>query len=148
MFWYNTFNYVTTLSKKLKPLERLHVFWTKRAKIFGTYMQYDTAYFRWICNLCVVLFIAICCVLPNRVCSMYLEKEELLHFLIVHFPWSSKCSLPVDAPLKAVLFDIDGTLCDSDPIHYYAFREMLQEVVLPSPSAMIILNYEYSFSLR
>ncbi|PRQ57021.1 putative HAD-like domain-containing protein [Rosa chinensis] len=23
---------------------------------------------------------------------------------------------------------IDGTLCDSDPLHYYAFREMLQEV--------------------
>ncbi|GMH09257.1 hypothetical protein Nepgr_011098 [Nepenthes gracilis] len=32
------------------------------------------------------------------------------------------------APLEAVLFDIDGTLCDSDPLHYYAFREMLQEV--------------------
>nr|XP_018676841.1 PREDICTED: haloacid dehalogenase-like hydrolase domain-containing protein Sgpp [Musa acuminata subsp. malaccensis] len=32
------------------------------------------------------------------------------------------------APLKAVLFDVDGTLCDSDPLHYYAFREMLQEV--------------------
>lgn len=27
-----------------------------------------------------------------------------------------------------MLFDIDGTLCDSDPIHYYAFREMLQEI--------------------
>ncbi|KAK4729423.1 hypothetical protein R3W88_022411 [Solanum pinnatisectum] len=40
----------------------------------------------------------------------------------------SKCLLPVDAPLKAILFDIDGTLCDSDPIHYYAFREMLQEI--------------------
>lgn len=34
------------------------------------------------------------------------------------------------APLEAVLFDIDGTLCDSDPLHYYAFREMLQEVGL------------------
>ncbi|KAI6702360.1 hypothetical protein NL676_011496 [Syzygium grande] len=32
------------------------------------------------------------------------------------------------APLEAVLFDIDGTLCDSDPLHYYAFREMLQEI--------------------
>uniref|UniRef100_M1A523 Haloacid dehalogenase-like hydrolase domain-containing protein Sgpp n=1 Tax=Solanum tuberosum TaxID=4113 RepID=M1A523_SOLTU len=40
----------------------------------------------------------------------------------------SKCLLPVEAPLKAILFDIDGTLCDSDPIHYYAFREMLQEI--------------------
>ena len=27
-----------------------------------------------------------------------------------------------------MLFDIDGTLCDSDPLHYHAYREMLQEV--------------------
>ncbi|KAF9626409.1 hypothetical protein IFM89_033228 [Coptis chinensis] len=39
----------------------------------------------------------------------------------------STCSLTGLAPLEAVLFDVDGTLCDSDPIHYYAFREMLQE---------------------
>ncbi|KAK9927837.1 hypothetical protein M0R45_025003 [Rubus argutus] len=32
------------------------------------------------------------------------------------------------APLEAVLFDIDGTVCDSDPIHYAAFREMLQQI--------------------
>ncbi|PIA32577.1 hypothetical protein AQUCO_04400045v1 [Aquilegia coerulea] len=31
------------------------------------------------------------------------------------------------APLEAVLFDVDGTLSDSDPIHYDAFVEMLQE---------------------
>ncbi|KAH6826170.1 Haloacid dehalogenase-like hydrolase superfamily protein [Perilla frutescens var. hirtella] len=37
-------------------------------------------------------------------------------------------SLASLAPLEAILFDIDGTLADSDPIHYYAFREMLQEV--------------------
>ncbi|XP_020519800.1 haloacid dehalogenase-like hydrolase domain-containing protein Sgpp isoform X2 [Amborella trichopoda] len=30
--------------------------------------------------------------------------------------------------LEAILFDIDGTLCDSDPLHYLAFRDMLQEV--------------------
>ncbi|XP_073156975.1 haloacid dehalogenase-like hydrolase domain-containing protein Sgpp [Henckelia pumila] len=41
---------------------------------------------------------------------------------------SSTCSLSQLAPLEAVLFDIDGTLCDSDPLHYYAFREMLQEI--------------------
>lgn len=40
----------------------------------------------------------------------------------------SKFSLVKLAPLEAVLFDIDGTLCDSDPLHYYAFREMLQEI--------------------
>ncbi|XP_009376841.2 haloacid dehalogenase-like hydrolase domain-containing protein Sgpp [Pyrus x bretschneideri] len=39
-----------------------------------------------------------------------------------------KSSLACVAPLEAILFDIDGTLCDSDPFHYYAFREMLQEV--------------------
>ncbi|XP_028762469.1 haloacid dehalogenase-like hydrolase domain-containing protein Sgpp isoform X3 [Neltuma alba] len=37
-------------------------------------------------------------------------------------------SLARVAPIEAVLFDIDGTLCDSDPLHYYAFREMLQEI--------------------
>ncbi|KAK9273060.1 hypothetical protein L1049_017867 [Liquidambar formosana] len=40
----------------------------------------------------------------------------------------SKCSLTFLAPLEAVLFDIDGTLCDSEPLHYDAFHEMLQEV--------------------
>ncbi|KAK4422917.1 Haloacid dehalogenase-like hydrolase domain-containing protein Sgpp [Sesamum alatum] len=37
-------------------------------------------------------------------------------------------SLSQIAPLEAVLFDIDGTLCDTDPLHYYAFRDMLQEI--------------------
>lgn len=32
------------------------------------------------------------------------------------------------APLEAILFDVDGTLCDSDPLHYYAFRELLLEI--------------------
>ncbi|XP_008799347.1 haloacid dehalogenase-like hydrolase domain-containing protein Sgpp [Phoenix dactylifera] len=32
------------------------------------------------------------------------------------------------APLEAVLFDVDGTLCDSDPMHYHAFRELLLEI--------------------
>ncbi|KAF3775757.1 Haloacid dehalogenase-like hydrolase domain-containing protein [Nymphaea thermarum] len=30
-------------------------------------------------------------------------------------------------PLEAVLFDVDGTLCDSDPLHFEAFRDLLQE---------------------
>lgn len=40
----------------------------------------------------------------------------------------SKASLAAVAPLQAILFDVDGTLCDSDPLHYYAFRELLQEI--------------------
>lgn len=30
--------------------------------------------------------------------------------------------------VEAVLFDVDGTLVDSDPLHYSTFRDMLQEV--------------------
>ncbi|KAH1106512.1 hypothetical protein J1N35_010280 [Gossypium stocksii] len=40
----------------------------------------------------------------------------------------SKKSLPDLAPLEAVLFDVDGTLCDSDPLHYQVFREMLPQI--------------------
>ncbi|CAL5436615.1 unnamed protein product [Camellia sinensis] len=41
---------------------------------------------------------------------------------------SSSCSLSRLAPLEAVLFDVDGTLCDTDPIHHQAFSVMLQEI--------------------
>ncbi|CAA3013074.1 haloacid dehalogenase-like hydrolase domain-containing protein Sgpp [Olea europaea var. sylvestris] len=41
---------------------------------------------------------------------------------------SSTCSLSQLAPLEAVLFDVDGTLCDSDPIHFYAFCELLPKI--------------------
>ncbi|XP_071707496.1 haloacid dehalogenase-like hydrolase domain-containing protein Sgpp [Rutidosis leptorrhynchoides] len=44
------------------------------------------------------------------------------------YPINSNASLSFIAPIEAILFDIDGTLCDSDPLHYYAFRDMLQEV--------------------
>lgn len=68
---------------------------------------------------------------------MVLEREEQAPFLLsvsgtmpissnVHA--SQRKSLPELAPLEAVLFDIDGTLCDSDPLHYHAFRELLIEV--------------------
>ncbi|XP_044493830.1 haloacid dehalogenase-like hydrolase domain-containing protein Sgpp [Mangifera indica] len=40
----------------------------------------------------------------------------------------SKPSLAKVAPLEAVLFDVDGTLCDSDPLHHQAFQIMLQEI--------------------
>ncbi|XP_062073776.1 haloacid dehalogenase-like hydrolase domain-containing protein Sgpp [Humulus lupulus] len=41
---------------------------------------------------------------------------------------NSKSSLSGLAPLEAVLFDVDGTLCDSDPLHHQAFREILLEI--------------------
>ncbi|XP_076913558.1 haloacid dehalogenase-like hydrolase domain-containing protein Sgpp [Bidens hawaiensis] len=44
------------------------------------------------------------------------------------YPINSNASLSSIAPLEAILFDIDGTLCDSDPLHYHAFRDMLQEI--------------------
>ncbi|KAL3743364.1 hypothetical protein ACJRO7_018633 [Eucalyptus globulus] len=40
----------------------------------------------------------------------------------------SIASLAALAPLETILFDIDGTLCDSDILHYHAYREMLQEI--------------------
>lgn len=36
--------------------------------------------------------------------------------------------LPPINSVQAVLFDVDGTLADSDPLHYVAFRDMLAEV--------------------
>ncbi|XP_002464901.2 haloacid dehalogenase-like hydrolase domain-containing protein Sgpp isoform X2 [Sorghum bicolor] len=52
--------------------------------------------------------------------------------------WTTSAATPADmatnssltklAPLEAILFDIDGTLCDSDPIHFCAFRELLQQI--------------------
>lgn len=50
--------------------------------------------------------------------------------MLPSFCVSNKCSLSTLAPLEAILFDIDGTLCHSDPHHYFAFRGMLQEVQL------------------
>ncbi|GFQ00656.1 haloacid dehalogenase-like hydrolase domain-containing protein sgpp [Phtheirospermum japonicum] len=43
---------------------------------------------------------------------------------MIHF-FSSLASV---APLEAILFDIDGTLVNSDPIHYNAYREMFLEI--------------------
>ncbi|XP_027912786.1 haloacid dehalogenase-like hydrolase domain-containing protein Sgpp isoform X1 [Vigna unguiculata] len=51
-------------------------------------------------------------------------KPSSLHCL----PSSSMSSLTGLAPLEAVLFDVDGTLCDSDPLHYEALREMLLKI--------------------
>ena len=47
---------------------------------------------------------------------------SLLLLLLSHSLWEK-------GPIEGVLFDIDGTLCDSDPLHFYAFRQMLQQVL-------------------
>ena len=64
-----------------------------------------------------------------------LVRKNILHsrygcpnLTLLIFVECSKKSIPDLAPLEAVLFDVDGTLCDSDPLHHYAFREMFQEV--------------------
>jgi len=40
----------------------------------------------------------------------------------------SNRQLPPMDSVKAVLFDVDGTLADSDPLHFIAFRDLLAEV--------------------
>lgn len=40
----------------------------------------------------------------------------------------SNRQLPPVESVEAVLFDVDGTLADSDPLHFIAFRDMLVEV--------------------
>jgi hypothetical protein len=72
-----------------------------------------------------------CQTCQDKSCVFFVVWDSLLldHNLML-LSLSSKFSLSKLAPLEAVLFDVDGTLCDSDPLHYYAFREMLQEVML------------------
>ncbi|KAF7126635.1 hypothetical protein RHSIM_Rhsim11G0010800 [Rhododendron simsii] len=51
--------------------------------------------------------------------------------MLTYYPFdcaSSTSPLSKLAPLEAILFDIDGMLCDSDPINYQAYREMLPEI--------------------
>lgn len=43
-------------------------------------------------------------------------------------PGVIRSAIPADKTLKAVIFDVDGTLCDSDPLHYIAFVELLKEL--------------------
>lgn len=64
--------------------------------------------------------------------TLFLNLNLLLYVIYIesHFCTISKCSLSFLAPLEAILFDLDGTVCHSDPIHYYAFREMLQQVTM------------------
>src|SRR5690242_6425813 len=45
--------------------------------------------------------------------------------------WNSKgpggIILPMRAPIKAIIFDMDGTLVDSEPLHLAAAQEVLAE---------------------
>jgi hypothetical protein len=69
------------------------------------------------------------------------EKQFLQSVAMSSLPLISSCfccrraearnrQLPPLRSVQAVLFDIDGTLADSDPLHYRAFREMLAEVCM------------------
>eukprot|EP00250_Pteridium_aquilinum_P021528 c25153_g1_i1 orf=340-1332(-) len=42
--------------------------------------------------------------------------------------FAMEAPFPAEGALKAVLFDVDGTLCDSDSLHYLSFRDILQQV--------------------
>ncbi|CAI8609362.1 unnamed protein product [Vicia faba] len=77
---------------------------------------------------CAVYAIVLICSLSLR--EVYAGCIHLLYlsFITFYSCGCSKGSLTGLAPLEAVLFDIDRTLCDSDPLHYLAFREMLQQI--------------------
>lgn len=63
-------------------------------------------------------------------------NDELGFFL------SSYRSLTKLVPLEAVFFDIDGTLCDSDPLHHIAYQDVLAEVQNYNIEKAFCLFYE------
>ncbi|CAN6179756.1 unnamed protein product [Urochloa humidicola] len=54
------------------------------------------------------------------------SRRVLSALLLMATPAAS--SIATTVPVQAVLFDIDGTLCDSDPLHHVAFQELLLEI--------------------
>ena len=54
------------------------------------------------------------------------HPENNIHKQEEHYKLCSP--LPQGDKLKAILFDIDGTIADSDPIHFLAFQEIFAEV--------------------
>lgn len=89
----------------------------------------------WACiqNVCIFSFTQFCCTsywmaLIKEAIWPSFSALHLFNWMVFLLYCCSEASLSGLAPLEAILFDIDGTLCDSDPFHYYAFREMLQEV--------------------
>lgn len=55
-------------------------------------------------------------------------------------PGPANRPLPPIKSVKAILFDVDGTLADSDPLHYIAFRDMLVEVCTRYAWLLVLLN--------
>lgn len=45
--------------------------------------------------------------------------------------------LPDLSTIKAVLFDVDGTLTNSDPLHFKAFQDILLEYGYKVPSSPV-----------
>ena len=67
----------------------------------------------------------------RRLCSEHMPSGEVRaagtqRMAAISAP-ARPTALPPLGSIKGVLFDIDGTLCDSDPLHYRAFREILLE---------------------
>ncbi|TVU31610.1 hypothetical protein EJB05_23305 [Eragrostis curvula] len=59
---------------------------------------------------------------------------------------STGSALSKVAPLEAILFDIDGTLCDSDPIHFLAFRDLLQQLAVSDARIVVAGVFQVGFN--
>ena len=68
------------------------------------------------------------------------SSEGVLHIVKMRVLPTMVLKKPPSNP-KAFLFDIDGTLCDSDPVHFECFQELIKEV--PSVKNPTGLNVEF-----
>lgn len=57
-------------------------------------------------------------------------------------------AIPPLGQLQAALFDVDGTLCESDPLHYEVFRELLSELGLFGGEPISWTRFRQEFSGR
>jgi hypothetical protein len=46
---------------------------------------------------------------------------------MVHASQDMEMTMPAPGSIKGILFDIDGTLCDSDPCHLAVFQDLLRK---------------------
>lgn len=62
----------------------------------------------------------------NRVLFQGRDARMVARAALESFP--DPKPLPEISKVKGICFDIDGTLCESDPLHLAAFQEILVEV--------------------